>query len=149
MVDWNPTGGNLRGPQGPPGLQGPPGVSGNPGNQGAPGPRAPTGVSLAYPLAGDKLPLLHTASQLALAEVRALVVGTSPVATISLRYGSDFSAAGTSVKQGGFSVTSSSTGNDWSSFDSAVLPAGSWLWLVVEGISGTVLNLHVTIRFDA
>jgi hypothetical protein len=126
-------------------LLGPPGDQGAPGAQGTQG---PTGITLAYPLAGDKLPLLHTTTALSIAEVRALVAGTSPSVTFSLRYGSDFSAAGTAVKTGGLAASSSSTGDSWSSFDSPAIPAGSWLWLVVDAISNTVLSLHVSIRFS-
>lgn len=133
MVDWNPTGGSLRGPQGAPG---------------APGAQGPSGVSLAYPLAGDKLPLLHTTTALTVADVKALVTGTSPSVTFSLRYGSDFSAAGTAVKTGGMAATSSSTGDSWSSFESPAIPPGSWLWLVVDAVGGTAVSLHVSIRFS-
>lgn len=124
-------------------LLGPPGAPGAEGNQG------PSGLTLAYPAVGDKLPLLHTTTGLGVAEVRALVAGTSPSVTFSLRYGSDFSAAGTAVKTGGMAATSSSTGDSWSSFDCPALPPGSWLWLVVDAVGGTAVSLHVSIRFSS
>lgn len=111
--------------------------------------QGPSGVTLAYSLAGDKLPLLHAATDLTIAEVRALVTGTSPSVTFSLRFGSDFSAAGTAVKTGGMAATSGTAGESWSSLDNPVIPAGCWLWIVVDVVSGTALTLHVSVRFGA
>jgi hypothetical protein len=133
---------SLLGPQGNPGPAGAAGIAG------ARGPQGPTGLTLSYPLAGDKLPLLHAASSLTIAEVRALVAGTTPSVTFSIRYGPDFSAAGTSIRLAGMTSSSTSSGDSWSSFDSAVVPAGSWLWIVVDAVSGTALSLHVSLRFS-
>ena len=130
---------------GPPGNPGPAGAA---GIAGARGPQGPTGLTLSYPLAADKLPLLYAASALTIAEVRALVGGTTPSVSFSIRYGPDFSAAGTSIRLAGMSATSTSSGDSWSSFDNAVVPAGSWLWIVVEAVSGTALSLHVSLRFS-
>jgi hypothetical protein len=141
-----------QGPVGPTGAQGPAGANGAQGpagTTGPAGPQGPSGISLSYPLVNDKLPLLHTASGLTLAEVRALVAGSSPSVTFSLRYGSDFSAAGTSVKATGLIASSVSTGDSWSSFDNPAIPAGSWLWIVVDAISGTAVSLHVSLRFSS
>jgi hypothetical protein len=133
---------SLLGPQGNPGPAGAAGIAG------ARGPQGPTGITLSYPLAGDKLPLLHAASALTIAEVRALVAGTTPSVSFSIRYGPDFSAAGTSIRLAALNSTSTSSGDSWSSFDNAVVPAGSWLWIVVDAVSGTALSLHVSLRFS-
>jgi len=103
---------------------------------------------LTSPVAGDKLPLLYTWSSLTLSEVRALVVGTSPSVTFSLRHGSDFSAAGTPVKADGMDATNTTTGESWSSLDSPEIPAGSWLWIVVDAVSGTGVSLHTSVRLS-
>jgi hypothetical protein len=133
---------SLLGPQGNPGPAGAAGIAG------AQGPQGPTGLTLSYPLAGDKLPLLHAASALTIAEVRALVAGTTPSVSFSIRYGPDFSAAGTSIRLAGMTSSSTSSGDSWSSFDNSVVPAGSWLWIVVDAVSGTALSLHVSLRFS-
>jgi hypothetical protein len=133
---------SLLGPQGNPGPAGAAGIAG------ARGPQGPTGLTLSYPLVGDKLPLLHAASALTIAEVRALVAGTTPSVSFSIRYGPDFSAAGTSIRLAGMTSSSTSSGDSWSSFDNAVVPAGSWLWIVVDAVSGTALSLHVSLRFS-
>ncbi len=136
------------GPQGPAGVAGPTGAAGPTGPVGARGPQGPTGVTLSYPLAGDKLPLLHAASALTIAEVRALVAGTTPSVSFSIRYGPDFSSAGTAIRLTGMTSSSTSSGDSWSSFDNAVVPAGSWLWIMVDAVSGTALSLHVSLRFS-
>ena len=129
---------------GPSGAQGPPGPAGPAGER---GPQGPSGLTLSYPLVGDKLPLLHTASGLTIAEVRALVAGTTPSVSFSIRYGPDFSAVGTAIRVAGMTSSSTSSGDSWSSFDNAVVPAGSWLWIVVEAVNGTALSLHASLRF--
>jgi len=134
-------------------LLGPPGTAGSAGAQGPPGVRAPTGLSIPYPQTGDKLPLLFTASALEVAEVRALLLGTSPVAAFSLRSGNDFSAGGTELLVGGFSAShldgAAGSGRSWSTtnLQNPMISAGSWLWIAVLSTSGTVLNLHVSLRF--
>lgn len=147
------------GPAGPAGIQGPQGAQGPAGSQGPQGPigppgtQGPTGLSLPYPQVGDKLPLLFTASALEVAEVRALLAGTTPVAAFSLRSGPDFSASGTELLVGGFSAShlegAATTGRSWSTanLQNPVIPAGSWLWIQVLSTTGTVLNLHVSLRF--
>lgn len=143
------------GSTGPPGPQGPAGIAGPQGAIGPPGPQGPTGLSLPYPQTGDKLPLLFTASALEVAEVRALLAGTSPVAAFSLRSGSDFSASGTELLVGGFSAShldgATTGGRSWSTanLQNPVIPAGSWLWIQVLSTTGTVLNLHVAVRFQS
>jgi len=76
-----------QGPQGSQGVAGPAGSQGTQGPSGQAGPQGPTGLSLPYPQVGDKLPLLFTSTALEVAEVRALLAGTSPVAAFSLRSG--------------------------------------------------------------
>ena len=144
-----------QGPQGPQGVQGPAGSLGPQGPIGPPGPQGSTGLSLPYPQVGDKLPLLFTASALEVAEVRALLAGTTPVAAFSLRSGPDFSASGTELLVGGFSAShlegAATTGRSWSTanLQNPVIPAASWLWIEVLSTSGTVLNLHVAVRFQS
>ncbi|MFU8886237.1 MAG: hypothetical protein ACNA8O_12370 [Cyanobacteriota bacterium] len=114
---------------------------------GPPGIQGPSGLTLTSPGAGDKLPLLYAGSSLTLSEVRALVIGTSPSVTFSLRHGSDFSAAGSAVKTGGMVATNTTTGESWSSLDNPVIPSGSWLWIVVDAVSGTAVRLHISVSF--
>jgi hypothetical protein len=115
---------------------------------GPPGHQGPSRLTLTSPVAGDKLPLLYAWSSLTLSEVRALVVGTSPSVTFSLRHGSDFSAAGTPVKADGMVATNTTTGESWSSLDSPEIPAGSWLWIVVDAVTGTGVSLHTSVRLS-
>jgi len=77
-----------------------------------------------------------------------LVAGTTPSVSFSIRYGPDFSAAGTAIRLAGMTSSSTSSGDSWSSFDNAVVPAGSWLWIVVDAVSGTALSLHASLRFS-
>jgi hypothetical protein len=52
------------------------------------------------------------------------------------------------VKADGMVATNTTTGESWSSLDSPEIPAGSWLWIVVEAASGTVVSLHTSVRLS-
>jgi hypothetical protein len=118
------------------------------GPQGPAGPQGPKGLTLIHPAAGEKVPLLYAASALTVLEVRALVAGTSPSAGFSIRYGADFSGSGTEVQVGGMTAISGTTGDSWTALDNGVLPPGTWLWLVMGAVGGTVSSLHVALLFD-
>jgi hypothetical protein len=66
----------------------------------------------------------------------------------SIRYDSDRSAAGTEVVTGGSTVSSTTTGDEVTSFNSAVIPPGSWIWLEMNSVSGTVEELNVSIEIE-
>lgn len=120
---------------------------GDTGNTGATGPMGPKAVQIDNPTASEKVRLFHTDASLTISKIQSLVAGSTPSATFSIRYGADFSGAGTEVVVGGLTCTNSTTGLATTSFNNATIPAGSHVWLTTSAISGTVDSLSVSLAF--
>lgn len=75
------------------------------------------------------------------------VKGTSPSRTVTLRKNSDRSATGTEVVTGGTVVTNTTSGQEVTSFNSAGISNGNFLWLETTAGSGTVTELYVTVYY--
>jgi hypothetical protein len=121
---------------------GPQGSTGATGATGAAGP--PKSLTIAYPVAGDNLTLFYTQTSTTLTQVAAILLGTSsPSVTYSLKYAANRSTAGTEA-------TTSTTVNSTTTASTATLqnmpiPANSFLWLEVSGISGNPTELSITV----
>ncbi len=74
----------------------------------------------------------------------AVVRGTTPSVTWTIRYDTDRSAAGTEVITGG-TVTTSESGVNITSFNNPNIPADSWVWIETTTQSGTVAELSIAI----
>ena len=69
---------------------------------------------------------------------------SSPSILLKVYKGTD-RTSGTAVVTAGNTVTSSTTGSSITSFDSASVSAGSWLWLTTGSKSGTTANFEVVV----
>jgi len=74
-----------------------------------------------------------------------LIKGASPNRTVIMRHGTDISVTGTAVITAGTVVTNTTTGQTVTTFDSASLSAGEYLWLTTTAGSGTVTELEVNV----
>lgn len=104
-------------------------------------------LTLPSPTNTDNVAVFYTSKSLTITKIVSIVKGTSPSATFSIRYGSDRSASGTEVVTGGITCTSTTTGVSTTSFNSATIAAGNFVWLTVTATSGTVDELNVSIVF--
>jgi hypothetical protein len=104
-------------------------------------------LTLPAPTATENVTLFYAARKLTVQSIRAVVRGASPSVTYTIRYGADRSGTGTEVKTGGSTVTSATSGDNVTTFDSATIPAGNWVWLRTTAKSGTVDEMNVTITF--
>lgn len=104
--------------------------------------RAP---SILNPTTSENLTLFRADRAMTIRKIVALVRGTSPSRTWTLRKASDRSTTGTEVITSGTVTTNSTTGASITSFSSATLAAGDWLWLTTTAGSGTVTELHLSI----
>lgn len=120
-----------------------PGIS-NQGPTGPTGPASPRSVTLINPSVGDKVLLFYTTFSLEISRVQSLVIGTSPSISFEIKYGTDFSLAGSSIT-GTITCTSSTTGLA-TSFLPFSVPQNSWVWVNVTGGSGVVNSLHVSLE---
>lgn len=102
-------------------------------------------ITVEGPSASEDLPLFKTKRAITITQISALVDGTSPSVTWTIRHALDRSAAGTEVVTGGTTTTNETTGDDITSFDDATIPANSNVWLETTAKSGTVLALNLTL----
>lgn len=123
------------------------GTQGPSGPAGANGSASPKAISLQLPLSNEKIALFFTAEEITFTKITSLVVGDNPSATFSIRFGNDFSAAGTEVVEDGITVTSTTTGLETTLFDNATVGPDNFVWITTSALSGTVDQLHVTLEF--
>ena len=114
---------------------------------------APSGLftkdlNLENPGASEDDPSIQLDEAAVISKLRAVLRGTTPSVTWTLRHGSDRNAAGTEVVTGGTTTTNTTTGETITSFNSASIPAGDHVWLETTAASGTVLSFRVTIVFN-
>jgi hypothetical protein len=119
--------------------------TGNVGAQGPTGPFTPKGVSIPYPATTDAITLFYTPTAIALTQITAALRGSStPSVTWTLKYNAARNAAGTEVVSGGVTTTSL-TAAATTSFTNGTIAAGSWLWLEITAVSGTVQELTLSL----
>lgn len=94
-------------------------------------------VHFTKPVAGDECALFYTPVAATITSVRGVQSGGTN-AVIDLRHSTDRSAAGNQVETSNFTVTSTTTGNTWTSgFEDATIPASSYCWADIDSISGS------------
>ena len=100
--------------------------------------------SIKNPTAAERMPFgLKTSAVWTLTEVSDYAAGTSPSVTYNIGYSSTRTGAVTNVFASGRVVTA---GSDVTTFASATIPAGSFVWLMTSAVSGTVDMFSVTIK---
>lgn len=103
------------------------------------------GINIESPTATEDAGFFYAKDALLVSQITAVVHGSTPSLDWTIRYDADRSAAGTELKVGGWTTTNTTTGHTITSFDNALVPAGSWLWLETTGKSGTVTKFEATI----
>jgi hypothetical protein len=110
---------------------------------------APQVVTITSPTTNSSRIVLRAPSDLTISRVDAVLSGgTSPAVSFSLRHGSDISQPGTAVTTEPFSVSSTTTGATFSSFQNPAGLAEHWLWLEVTASSGSPQALTVAVQFS-
>lgn len=104
-------------------------------------------ITVESPTATEDISIFFTPVAITITEMRAVVRGTTPSVTWTIRHGTDRSAAGNQVVTGGTTTTSQTTGSDVVSFNDATIPADSFVWLETTAETGTTNELHVSIVY--
>lgn len=120
------------------------------GDTGATGPMGPKSILLQYPTTADtKIVMFYTTAALTLSKIMAVLPGgtSTPSLTYNVRYGSDVSATGTAVTTLANTVTNVSTGTAITTFSNGTISAGSFVWVEVTVISGSIPALSLTLEF--
>jgi hypothetical protein len=103
-------------------------------------------ITIENPSASEKIALFFTTAAVTVSSIRSVIIGSTSV-TFSIRYGTDFSGAGTEVVTGGTVANTTSTVQSTTSFNSAAIPADRLVWLTTSALSETPTQLHVTVVF--
>jgi hypothetical protein len=105
-------------------------------------------LTIASPVNTDNISLFFTNTAITFSRFESVLRGSgSPSVTYTIKHGSDRSAAGTEVKSGGVTVTSTTTHAETTTFDNAAVSANSFIWILVSSVSGTVDELNVTLFY--
>lgn len=104
-------------------------------------------ITLESPTSSEDITLFFTDDAITITQLNAVSVGTSPSLTYTIRHGTDRSATGNEVVTSGSTTTSTTTGDEVTSFNDATIPAGSWVWLETTAQSGTITNTNVTVEY--
>lgn len=104
-------------------------------------------IVIASPGSSEDRTLFFTNKALTITNMRAVVRGSTPSVTWTIRHNSDRSAAGNEVVTGGTTTTSQSTGSNVTAFNDETIPANSWVWLETTAASGTNNELAVILIF--
>ena len=100
------------------------------------------------PAAGESEPAFYTDRALEVTALHGVLIGSStPSVDINVRHSTDRSAAGNTVLTADATITSTTTATTVNSgFDDETIPAGSWVWLDITAVSGTVDFLSLELR---
>lgn len=111
-------------------------------------PDAPTdqgrGISVECPVVDDNFTLFFAAVETTIEQLNFVLQGATDV-TVFVRFAADRSVAGTSVVNAGTVVTSTTTGQEITSFDNAVIPAGSWVWVLFTAVTDNPDEINVSV----
>lgn len=104
-------------------------------------------ITIESPGSSEDLSMFFTNCAVTVTEIRAVVRGSTPSVTWTIRHGTDRSATGAEVVTGGTTTTSQSTGSDVTSFDDPTIVADSFVWVETTAQSGTVAELSITVVY--
>lgn len=104
-------------------------------------------ITIQSPTSSEDITMFFTNEAITISEMRAVVQGTSPSVTWTIRHLGDRSGTGNEVVTSGTTTTSTTTGSDVTSFNDATIPADSFVWLETTATSGTVDDFNVTLIF--
>jgi len=110
-------------------------------------------ITVEDPTASEDISIRRYDAAFTIKEMHAVVRGTSPSVTWTIRHqpagtGNGRADTGNEVVTGGTTTTSTTAGDDVTSFNDATVAADSFLWLETTAKSGTVDELHITIRWE-
>jgi hypothetical protein len=105
-------------------------------------------ISIEDPTNSENIILMQTSGSELIVKITSVLKGSGPSVTFSIRHGTNVNTTGTEIKTGGFTTTSTTTGDEFTSFDSGVIPAEHFVWLTTSAVTGTVELLNVTALFN-
>lgn len=86
----------------------------------------------------------YTSKQIRINEVSYALQGTSPQVTFNIYYASTKNSGSPTKLWSSSKVVTSESGTSIQSFDNGTIPANNWVWVEIEGKSGTVNEIYFT-----
>lgn len=114
------------------------------GGGGAAGKNTTRNMTIENPTAADNFVLFYTEVALTALQLNMVMQGATSV-TVTVKFDSDRSAAGTELNTGGTLVNNTTVGQEITSFDEDAIPAGSWIWIETTALVGTPTSLSVNL----
>ncbi len=103
-------------------------------------------ITILEPTTSEDISYFYSMKGIKIEEVRAIVRGTTPSLTWTIRFASDRSAAGTELVASGSTTTNTSTG-DVIALEQDHLPQGVFLWVETTASSGTVDEVELYLSY--
>lgn len=104
-------------------------------------------ITVETPILDDNFALFFTSVEITVQQINFVLQGATDV-TVFVNFDSDRSAGGTSVINAGTVVTSTTTGQEITSFDNAVIPADSWIWVEFTAVTGNPDEINVSLEYS-
>ena len=105
------------------------------------------GITVECPRLNDNFTLFFTPVEITIQQLNFVLAGTTDL-TVFVRFDSDRSVAGTSVINAGTVVSNTTTGQEITAFDNAVIPAGSWVWVEFTAITDEPDEVNVSVVYN-
>jgi hypothetical protein len=96
----------------------------------------------------EEITLFRANAPAVIQKIVAVLIGSTPSVTWTIKKSSDRSSAGTEVITGGTTTTSNTSGAVITVFNSPAINADEFVWLETSAIDGLVDELHLTIFFS-
>lgn len=105
-------------------------------------------ITIEDPTASEDIGIHFTNVAITITEIRAVVRGSTPSVTWTIRHATTRDATGNEVVTSGTTTTSQVSGDDVTSFNDATIPLDSFIWIETTAQTGTVDELQVTLHWD-
>jgi hypothetical protein len=114
----------------------------------APLPRFTESATINSPSSSEDVTMFFTTQDLSVTQITAVVRGSSPSVTWTIRHSGDRSATGSELVVGGTTTTNQADGSVVDSLSESFIPAHSYVWLETTAQTGTVDELNVTLEYS-
>jgi hypothetical protein len=104
-------------------------------------------VTAIAPIANDNIAMFWTNTAITIANVTSVVSGTSPQVNFTIYSGANRDGASNTVNQANIACSNVTTGVVTTSFSNTTIAANTYVWIHVLTTSGTVNDLHLTLRY--
>lgn len=104
-------------------------------------------IVIENPTGFENISFFFTDAAITVTKMVAVLKGTTPSLTWSVRHATDRSIAGNEIIIGGTTTTSTTTGSVITTFDDATIPANSFIWFTSTAESGTLTEFNVSLIY--